>query len=264
MPETTARQGTIASVSGLLTGIAAGFIGVGGGEFRIPVLVELLKFPLKLAGGVNLLVGLFTVAIGVLRRWGQYAPTPDDLMLIGIMSVVSFAGAAAGVFGRERMPVRPLRVIVCVYLIVVGLWMLYESVAHVEHILLDPTGITRWALAALIAFAIAIVSGVLGIAGGEMRIPALLYLFGVPIVEAGTLSLAVSIPTVAAGAFTDRRLGGIPNSVVRVALVMGAASAVGVVIGALLLPYASREVIKGTLGVVLLLATVRLTVGPKD
>jgi uncharacterized membrane protein YfcA len=35
-----------------------------------------------------------------------------------------------------------------------------------------------------------------------------------------------------------------------------------VVIGAALLPYADRDLIKGTLGVVLLLATVRLTVGP--
>lgn len=114
----------------------------------------------------------------------------------------------------------------------------------------------------LVAFAIAVVSGVLGVAGGEMRIPARLYLFGVPIVEAGTLSLAVSIPTVAAGAFADRRLGGIPNSAVPIAVAMGVASAVGVLIGAAWLPYAGREVIKGTLGVVLLLATVRLTVGP--
>src|SRR6185295_6128273 len=205
--------------------------------------------PLKIAGGVNLTVGLFTVALGVLRRWGQHSLTRDDLMLTGIMGVVSLVGAAVGVFGRERIPVRSLRVIVCGYLIVVGLWMLYESFAHTEHVLLEPTGMARWILAAVIAFAIAVVSGVLGVAGGEMRIPALLYLFGVPIVEAGTLSLAVSIPTVAAGAFTDRWLGGIPVSVLRVAVTMAIASAIGVLI-------------KGTLGVVLLLATVRLTVGP--
>jgi uncharacterized membrane protein YfcA len=89
-----------------------------------------------------------------------------------------------------------------------------------------------------------------------------MYLFGVPIVEAGTLSLAVSLPTVAAGALTDRRLGGLPNTVLQVALVMGMASAIGVLLGAALLPYANREVIKGTLGVVLLLATVRLATGP--
>jgi uncharacterized membrane protein YfcA len=43
---------------------------------------------------------------------------------------------------------------------------------------------------------------------------------------------------------------------------MGIASAVGVLVGAALVPYASREVIKGALGVVLLLATVRLAAGP--
>ena len=53
--------------------------------------------------------------------------------------------------------------------------------------------------------------GSYGCTRGEMRIPALLYLFGIPIVEAGTLSLAVSVPTVAAGAFTDRRIGRIPG-----------------------------------------------------
>jgi uncharacterized membrane protein YfcA len=66
---------------------------------------------------------------------------------------------------------------------------------------------------------------------------------------------------VAAGAFTDRRLGGIPNTVLLVAVLMGVASAVGVFIGAMWLPYADRDAIKGALGVVLLLATMRLTVG---
>jgi uncharacterized membrane protein YfcA len=66
---------------------------------------------------------------------------------------------------------------------------------------------------------------------------------------------------VAAGAFTDQRLGNLPNSAVRIALLIGIASAAGVLIGAALLPYANREAIKGALGIVLLLATVRLTVG---
>ena len=44
-----------------------------------------------------------------------------------------------------------------------------------------------------------------------------------------------------------------------VALVMKIASAVGVLIGAALVPYASREAIKGVLGAVLLLSAIRLT-----
>lgn len=257
-PSLRRRLGVIAALSGLLTGIAAGFTGVGGGEFRIPVLVKVLGVPLKFAGGINLVVGLFTVALSVYRRWGQEAWTHDDLVLLGIMGSVSILGASIGVLGRERLPQRPLKAAVCGYLFLVGLWMLYESMAHAEHVLFGPTGMTRWVLAAFAAFPIAIASGVLGVAGGEMRIPALLYVFGMPIKAAGTFSLMISIPTVAAGALTDRRLGGLPNAAVRIGVLMGVASAAGVMVGAALLPYAERDLIKGTLGIVLLLATVNL------
>jgi uncharacterized membrane protein YfcA len=49
--------------------------------------------------------------------------------------------------------------------------------------------------------------------------------------------------------------------VLRIAWILGVASAFGVLIGAALLPYADRDTIKGALGAVLLLATVRLAVG---
>jgi uncharacterized membrane protein YfcA len=146
----SSRDGTIAAVSGALTGTAAGFIGVGGGEFRIPVLVQLLKFPLKLAGGVNLVVGLFTVALGVWRRWGQTSFTAEDLTLAAIMGIVSLGGASLGVYWRERMPVRPLKLIVCGYLFVAGAWMLYEGISHAEHVVMNPQGIARWLWAAAI------------------------------------------------------------------------------------------------------------------
>jgi uncharacterized membrane protein YfcA len=256
----TARAGAVAVMAGLATGAAAGLIGVGGGEFRIPVLVQVLGFPLKMAAGVNLVVGLITVLLSVVRRWGQHSWTADNMVLIAVMSCVSVAGAGLGALGRGKLPLRPLKWFVCVYLIVIGLWMVYEAIADVEHILMEPSGVARWLLAAIVAFAIAVASGVLGVAGGEMRIPALLYLFAVPIREAGTLSLMVSIPTVAAGAFTDRFLGRIPNVVLLVAVLMGMASAIGVLIGAAILPYANSEVIKGLLGISLLLATFRLTV----
>ena len=61
------------------------------------------------------------------------------------------------------------------------------------------------------------------------------------IVQAGTVSLLVSIPTVVTGAILDRKLGGIPNGVMGVALWMGIASGVGVLTGAALIPYASTR-----------------------
>jgi uncharacterized membrane protein YfcA len=91
-----------------------------------------------------------------------------------------------------------------------------------------------------------------------MRIPILLYLFAVPIKDAGTLSLLVSIPTVAAAAVTYRRQGHSPNSVLAIALLMGVGSIMGVFCGAAMLPYVDKHTIKGLLGAILILATVRL------
>jgi uncharacterized membrane protein YfcA len=246
-------------ISGLLTGTAAGFIGVGGGEFRIPVLVRVLRLPLRVAAGVNLAVGLVTVTLSVYRRWGRTTLSDDDLALVLTMCSASIVGAVLGVIVRQRVPTGPLGAFVRAYLVLVGIWMLYESFAHAEHVLLNPTGAARLLLAGATAFVIAALSGVLGVAGGEMRIPVLLYLFGLSIIEAGTLSLMASIPTLAAGAMTDRRLSGLPNTALRVVLVMGLASAVGVLLGAALIPYADRHVIKGALEVVLLLSAIRLT-----
>ena len=162
MEKPSVRHELIGAVTGAATGVGAGFIGVGGGEFRIPVLVSLLRFPLKLAGGINLVVGLFTVALGVVRRWGQSPITNDFLLLVGVMGGVSIVGASVGVHARERMPLRPLKAIVCAYLMIAGVWMVYESLSGAEHLLINPTGIVRWAVAALSGFLIAVLSGVLG------------------------------------------------------------------------------------------------------
>jgi len=91
-----------------------------------------------------------------------------------------------------------------------------------------------------------------------MRISALLDLFGIPVREAGTLCLIVSIPTVAAGTIADRFTRQLPNPILVTAVFMAAASMAGVVIGGAFLPYVDRDAIKGMLGVILVLATARL------
>ena len=68
----------------------------------------------------------------------------------------------------------------------------------------------------------------------------------------------VSIPTVAAGALTYRRLGHVPNRVLLIAIVMAGGSLVGVLIGTSLLPLVNKHVLKGILGLILLLAAAAL------
>lgn len=254
-----AGRAGIALVTGFLTGTAAGLVGVGGGEFRLPVLVTWLGFPLKLAASANLVIGLLTVVVSAARRWGRHRWIGEDLVLLGVMALASVVGAALGCLLRKRLRLGVFRALVCAYLVLVGAWMLYEGLAGTEHVLLRPTGILRPLWGAVGGFLVAIVSGALGVAGGELRIPMLLYLFGLPIREAGTLSLAVSIPTVAAGVVTDWHVQPPPASALHAAALMGLASFAGALTGAALVPLVDRDTLKALLGVVLILATVRLT-----
>lgn len=255
---TLAFHGTLAAVTGLVTGAAAGLIGVGGGEFRIPVLLYLFGDQVKTAAGVNLIVGLFTVCLAFIRRWGQHAWTAEEVVLTSVFAVASLIGAVLGARQAHRWSSPLLRKIVCIYLLIVGAWMVVEALAESDHVLLNPEGMSQFLLAAILGFVIAAVSAVLGVAGGEMRIPALMYLFSMSIKEAGTISLIISIPTVAAGAVTYRRLGHVPNRVFLIAMLMALGSLVGVLIGTSLLPLVDRHVLKGALGSILLLATAAL------
>lgn len=250
-----ARGGSLGFISGIAIGAAAGLIGVGGGEFRIPVLLYVLRLPVKEAAGANTVIGLFVVVLSVIRRWGQQTLTTDDLTTGLIMAAFSIAGAVIGARQAHRLSTPLLKQIVCLYLLIVGAWMVVEGLAEAEHTLLEPTGWIRWTLAAVIGFLIAAASGALGIAGGEMRIPALMYLFAMPVKVAGTVSLIASIPTVAAGAVTYGKLGHISKRVLWLSLFMGAGSLIGVLIGAALLPHVDKHTIKTMLGVILLVAT---------
>jgi uncharacterized membrane protein YfcA len=249
------REGALGFVCGILIGAAAGMIGVGGGEFRIPVLLHVLRLPVRVAAGANTVIGLAVVVLGAVRRLPQHEWQTGDAAIAATMVAASVVGAWLGARVADRIPLKPLKAFVACYLLVVGLWMIGEAFLHAELALLDPMGRTRIVLAAIVGFAIAAISGSLGVAGGEMRIPALMYLFAVPIKQAGTISLVVSIPTVAASAVAYRSLGHIPNRVLAVACIMGAGSLVGVLIGAALLPYVDKHLLKGILGAILLLAT---------
>jgi len=84
------------------------------------------------------------------------------------------------------------------------------------------------ALALALGLATGVLSGLFGVGGGILFVPTLLAL-GLGQLEAQATSLLAILPTVAAGAWNQRRYG---NLRVRTALIVGLASVAGVEIGA--------------------------------
>jgi uncharacterized membrane protein YfcA len=83
-------------------------------------------------------------------------------------------------------------------------------------------------LAILLGLAAGVLAGLFGVGGGILFVPTLIAL-GLGQLEAQATSLLAILPTVAAGAWNQRRYG---NLRLRTALVVGTASILGVEIGA--------------------------------
>ncbi|MCS7006622.1 MAG: sulfite exporter TauE/SafE family protein [Thermoleophilia bacterium] len=83
-------------------------------------------------------------------------------------------------------------------------------------------------LALALGFSAGVLAGLFGVGGGILFVPALVGL-GLGQVEAQATSLLAILPTVAAGAWNQRRYG---NLRARTALVLGVLSVVGVELGA--------------------------------
>lgn len=241
---------------GLGTGAAAGMIGVGGGEFRIPALARLIRGPMVSIASTNLAVGLFTVTASLCIRSLVGLVGEEALLYGAYLSLGSVPGAYFGAAAAGRAPERALRLAVAAYLLAVGLRFLLDPLVEVRGALLIEGPLVPPCLA-LLGFAIAALSAAFGVAGGEMRIPLLIIAFGLDVRQAGTASLLASVATVGVGLAKHVSMGHFRAGSARVAWPMGAGSSLGIVAGVLLALQMHEQHLKVALGAILVLATVR-------
>lgn len=259
----TAKDASLASLFGLVIGGVAGLIGVGGGEFRTPVLLYILRLSAVTAVAVNLFVGLLVVIASFFRRLQLGLLSNYYANIAFAMSVSSIVGAYIGARLSGKFPEKTLRRFLAAFLVIIGLKIGIEPFVEIPipfTLTLDFAGETI--LSVIIGLTIGIISGYFGVAGGEFRIPTLIYIFGIDIVDAGTLSLFVSIPTVASGLLKHHRMGHFNRRAVIIAIVMGISSVVGALIGASFVGAVDRDLLKLLLGVILISSTIRIVTKP--
>ena len=105
-------------------------------------------------------------------------------------------------------------------------------------------------------FIIGVVAALLGVAGGELLIPTLVLLFGADIKLAGSLSLAVSLPTMLVGFSRysrDQSFSVLGRNKVFVAI-MAAGSIIGTFVGGLLLGIVPSAILLPVLAAILLIS----------
>lgn len=254
--ETPRRALRAAALAGAGVGIVGGLLGLGGAEFRLPILVAYFRYRLLDAIALNLAVSLVTVVAAAVSRVVLAGEIPDASVLPVALAMMlgGMLGAAWGSHWLARMSGPGLQVAIRTLLIGVGLLLIVESAIAWESIGLPLGTATRAATAAMAGVLIGIVSTLLGVAGGELIIPTLLFVFGVSIKAAGTLSLLISIPTILVGLARHRARGAFEGVQDLCDLVapMGAGTLVGGILGGAMVALVPPAAVKFLLGAALI------------
>ncbi len=246
-------------------GLLGGLMGLGGAEFRLPILVGSLKYSAKEAVYLNLAVSLVTIAaaIPIRGRTLSFAPVmpflPAVLYLIAGAVITAFVGAAIA----HKLSNRQLEQIILYLLVTIGTTLIIEGFLPTQIPALLPNIPGVWLTAGVgFGLLIGLVSSLLGVAGGEIIIPTLIFAFGADVKTAGTSALLISLPTVLVGLLRYASKGifsgehGLPlkNTIVP----MGVGSAIGALLGGLMVGVVPAQMLKVVLGIILIVSAVRV------
>ena len=122
------------------------------------------------------------------------------------------------------------------------------------------TGASQMVVGVAAGCVIGVVAALLGVAGGELLIPTLILLFGVDIKLAGSLSLAVSLPTMLVGfaRYSRDRSFVVLAENRRFVLMMAAGSILGSFLGGRLLGVVPNAVLLPLLAIILVLSAAKV------
>lgn len=249
---------------GLVAGAASAFLGIGGGLIMVPALVWLCGVTQHQAVGTSLAVILPTALAAAVRYHHEAIERrlPGlDLAVIVCLSVGGVAGAYLGASLANALNARQLRGIFGLFVIAVGLWMVYRSLAdgapHGAPTVVDAAqGVRLFG----VGVAVGVVSGLFGVGGGLVMVPALALFLGYSQHLAQGTSLAVIIPVSLSGGWVHFRRGNVVTPLA-VFLSLGAVLGAWVVAGRVFaIP---QDVLRGVFGCFLMFVGGSMAVGAR-
>ncbi|MFD8210665.1 sulfite exporter TauE/SafE family protein [Streptomyces sp. NPDC059695] len=246
--------------AGAAIGVLGGMIGLGGAEFRLPLLIGVFGFAALSAVILNKAMSLVVVLVALPARLA--AVPAAEVAARWPVAVNLLAGSLLGAWAGASWVVRMRST--TLYKVLAALMVLMAAALVVTHTTtLNTLALPWWAqvpAGVAAGFGIGVVAAIMGVAGGELLIPTIVLLFGEDIKIAGSLSLLVSLPTMLVAFARYSRDGSfaVLGANLRFTAVMAAGSVAGAVLGGLLLGVFPDMVLIPALAVILLVSAVKL------
>lgn len=230
------------SLTGLVSGVLAGFLGIGGGTLLVPVLVQLGFLPVRATATSSLAI-LVTSSAGSFQNWRMGFLDVRQILLLGAPAVLT---AFVGAFVGDRIPSYVLLAGFGVLLLSnLYLVSLKKRVIRTAQFREGRTASTGPAISPLTARIITgatagFMAGLFGVGGGVILVPLQILLLGEQIKTAIRTSLGVIVITSVA-AISGHALNG--NIDLIAGLILGLGGLVGVQISTRFLPKLSDSTV---------------------
>jgi len=189
---------------GWVAGIFSALLGVGGGLIMVPAMALFLNIRAQRAVATSLAVIIPTALVGA---WRYHQAVPLDLLVILWLSLGGTVGGVVGAIIANLLGARQLRRLFGVFVIGVGVVML-TRVTDVSPSAAAPHGAGPLELIG-VGVLVGVLSGLLGVGGGLVMVPALVLMLGYGQHLAQGTSLAVIIPVSLSGTVVHARKGNI-------------------------------------------------------
>lgn len=254
-----ARSAPVIFGAGAAVGVLGGMIGLGGAEFRLPLLMGLFGFAALAAVILNKAMSLVVVLVALPAR--LVAVPASEIAGRWPVAVNLLAGSLFGAWAGAAWAVRMRGGTLSKVLAALMVLMAAALVAG-HTVTVGAPALPLWAqvpLGVMAGFGIGVVAALMGVAGGELLIPTIVLLFGDDIKTAGSLSLLVSLPTMLVAFARYSRDGsfGVLRAQARLTVVMAGGSVAGAVVGGLLVGVFPDVVLIPALALVLLVSAVK-------
>lgn len=204
------RAPIVTTLLGLVAGTLSALLGIGGGLIMVPAMVHVLRFRSQRAVGTSLAV---IIPTAIVAAWQYHQQYPFNMWVVVWLSVGGVFGALIGAHIANAIGAKQLRRIFGLFVIVTAVVMMvtqgpptadaaHRTVTLLDAVLLIVTGVF-----------VGIVSGLLGVGGGLVMVPALVLGLGYSQHLAQGASLAVIVPVALSGTSAHARRGNISGRV---------------------------------------------------
>lgn len=257
------RRPLAAAFAGASVAVLGGLIGLGGAEFRLPLLIAIFALYPHRAIRINLLISLATLAMSAVVRLSVLDSTnvPDFRLEIMGMLVGGIIAAWIGAGLLRRIPKERIMGVIAALLLATAALLAAEIFLHgAVWSALAADSAMRTPVAILAGLVVGAISSLLGVAGGEFIIPILIFIFGADIRTAGTASVLISIPIVLTGVARHALTGHYrsPSMFHNLILPMMLGSLIGAVIGGHLAAWVPTDTLRVVLAAILAISAVKL------